>query len=52
MVTYQYIQPTANPTPLSKNRRENSITGALTGIKEVISPKQAMTDEMTVPMST
>lgn len=49
---YQYIQPTAKPTPLSRNRRGNSITGALTGIKAVISPKQDMTDEMTVPMST
>src|SRR5947207_917762 len=35
---YQYIQPTAKPTPRSRKRRGNSMTGALTGIKAVISP--------------
>ncbi len=48
---YQYIQPTAKPTLRSKNRRGNSIIGALTGIKAVTSPKEDMTDDMTVPMS-
>lgn len=47
---YQYIQPTAKPTPRSRNRRGNSITGALTGIRAVISHKHDMTDEITVPM--
>lgn len=50
IVAHQYIQPTANPTPRSRNLLGNSIIGALTGIKDVISPRQDMTDEMTVPM--
>ena len=48
--TYQYTHPTAKPTPRSKKRRGNSIMGAFTGIKAVISPRHEMTDEMTVPM--
>lgn len=48
--TYQYIQPTARPTPRSTNRRGNSIIGALTGRRAVISPRHEMTDEITVPM--
>lgn len=48
--TYQYIQPTANPTPLETKRRGNSMTGAFTGISAVISPRQDMTEEITVPM--
>lgn len=47
---YQYIHPTAKPTPRSKKRRGNSIIGALTGIKAVISPTDEITDEITVPM--
>jgi hypothetical protein len=43
----QYIQPTAKPTPRLTKRRGNSMTGALTGIRAVISPRQLMTDEMT-----
>jgi hypothetical protein len=47
---HQYIHPTANPTPLSRNLLGNSITGAFTGIRDVISPRQDMTEEMTVPI--
>lgn len=46
---YQYTQPTANPTPRSRNRRGNSIIGALTGIRAVISPRQEMMEAMIVP---
>jgi hypothetical protein len=49
---YQYIQPMEKPTPRSRKRRGNSITGALTGIKAVISIKQDITDDKTVPMRT
>lgn len=49
-IAHQYIQPTANPTPRSRNLRGNSTTGALTGIRAVISPKQDITDETTVPI--
>jgi hypothetical protein len=51
MGIYQYSHPTANPNPRSRNLLGNSIIGALTGIKAVISPKQDMMDETTVPMS-
>lgn len=51
-VAHQYIQPTAKPTPRSKNRLGNSITGAFTGMRAVISPKQEITDEITVPIRT
>jgi hypothetical protein len=50
--THQYIQPTANPTPRSRKRLGNSITGAFTGIRAVISPRQEITDEITVPIRT
>jgi hypothetical protein len=46
-MAHQYIQPTANPTPRLTNRRGNSMTGALTGIRAVISPRQLMTEEIT-----
>lgn len=49
--TDQYVQPTAKPTPRSRNLRGNSITGALTGIKAVISPRHDITAPTTVPMS-
>lgn len=48
--TYQYIHPTAKPTPRSRNRLGNSITGAFTGIKAVISHKDEMIEDMTVPI--
>ena len=51
MTAYQYIQPVAKPMPVSKNRRGNSIIGVLTGIKAVISPKQDITADITVPIS-
>jgi hypothetical protein len=40
------------PTPRSRKRRGNSITGALTGINAVISIKHDITDPITVPMRT
>ena len=39
----------AKPIPRSRNRRGNSIMGALTGINAVISPRLEMTEEMMVP---
>ena len=48
--SHQYIHPTAKPTPRSRNRRGNSIIGALTGISAVISPRQDITDEVIVPI--
>jgi len=41
----------ANPTPLSRNLLGNSITGAFTGIREVISPRHDITELITVPIS-
>jgi hypothetical protein len=40
------------PTPRSRKRRGNSIAGALTGIRAVISIKQDITEAITVPMRT
>jgi hypothetical protein len=48
---YQKSHPIAKPTPRSRNLRGNSIIGALTGMRAVISPNEDIIADMMMPIS-